>query len=96
MNVYIVNAETGEYQDRQTWNVCVYTTKEQADDHARLANEYITKAQEMDYEARGEYADNNPYDPQCWVDSATGTHYSVQEILLVRHVDEYADLAGTY
>lgn len=42
-NVYVVLGESVEYSDRVDWVVAVFSTEEQAMDHARRANEYQAK-----------------------------------------------------
>lgn len=68
--VYLVMGSTGEYSDRTEWCVAVYTNREQAELHAKLAYEHLKQF----CEARG-----------------IGVKYSVEELPLMRHVDEYLE-----
>lgn len=82
--IYVVTGETGDFSDHTQWNVAAYVDKEAAEQHARLAKEFIVKAKRPLSEVKSPY------------DSAMDTlyilpKYYVEEIEIVRHVDEYQD-----
>lgn len=86
---YIVHGKTDEYSDRCEWLVAAYSTKEQAEAHCKLAQEWVDKLDYYDYENPLK-AEHNPYDPGCSLDY-TGTQYTVIELPEVRHPDEYLE-----
>lgn len=95
MNLYLVIASTGEFSGHTQWEVAVYPEKEQAQQHADLANAWF-----KDLSKRGIYRWENewkqetkscPYD-QLASQSQDEIHYSVEEIPFIRHVDEYTEL----
>jgi cytochrome c len=82
--IYLVVGETGEYSDHTQWNVAAYVDKEAAEQHKRLAQDFLETADSP-------YADiKSPYDNYKYLWSK-GTKYYVEEIAVVRHVDEYQE-----
>src|ERR1700738_4395740 len=81
------------------WDVAVYTSKEAADKHADLANEWIADyAKRTEMDAGGFISlEVNPYDPIYGVlpkFRARHFRYTVSEIQLCRHVDEFLENIG--
>jgi hypothetical protein len=91
--LYVVVGETGEYADSRNWNVVGYTDKNLAEQHAKLANDLMQEGrpQHLSHADRSEFLKSFPYDNEPSVDTLTGTTYSVAEIPLVAHVDEYIE-----
>ena len=90
-SVFLVVGKCGEYSDWRTWYVAAYPTKEAAEQHAALVNCYTEeKCKGVDWEEREAAAKDNPYDSNCQSDY-TGTTYSVEEVKLFVHVDQYQE-----
>lgn len=82
--IYLVVGETGEYSEHRQWNVATYAEKEAAEQHKRLAQEYLKTA-------NSPYAIiKSPYDNYEYLHNKC-TKYYVEEVDLIRHVDEYQD-----
>lgn len=79
-NAWIVVGSTGEYSDFICWNVCAYTSKSKAEDHAEKADQWERGLEKARMEAgisRWEISkEDNPYDPGGRRDY-TGTFYTV-------------------
>lgn len=93
MKVYIVYSIHRHLELIFKHNLCIYTSKEQAKEHAKLANEWNQKyhglvASEMSLEQLTAIRNGNPYDHI----HNTYSEYKIEEIDLVRHVDEYQEL----
>lgn len=91
--LYVVVGETGEYGDSREWFVAAYTDKERAEDHAKRATAAMerSKPHTLLYMERARFKETFPYDNDCQIDQLTRTTYSVAEIPLVAHVDEYIE-----
>lgn len=89
--IYLVVGDTGELSDHTQWFVAAYTEKEQAEQHAQLANQAVKGIEDLEWNAQDQARANNHYDRGCKV-YYTGTKYRVQAVPLVRHVDEYLEL----
>lgn len=87
--VYVVYGSTGEYSDHTEWTIAVYTTEEQAKDHAARATKWVKENIDY-YDSDYDKSKTNPYDPSCRV-GYTGTEYDVLKVPYVRHVDEYLE-----
>jgi len=84
-SIFIVRGDNGEsYSDHDDWDVAAYTTREMAELHAELANEFIKSKKLGPYEQA-----RNPYDGGNTV--MLNYSYGVFEIPLVRHVDEFLE-----
>lgn len=85
--VHVVMGTTGEYSDRTEWPVVAYPSAEQAQEHVRLATEWMQKNCDphklyaLGYLERAEWrkANTNPYDPSMEVDY-TGTTWFTYEV----------------
>jgi hypothetical protein len=77
--IYLVEGETGEYEDRFTWNVCAFTEEEDAMKMVETMNDIAAEI------GNGRQALNsqikNPYDTDMSVDT-TGVSYSYYPIEL--------------
>jgi len=86
--VYIVQGETGEYDDAQNWYVAVYLDKKAADHACRELNDWCVRNRVGDdcHERDSlSYAERQklqcPFDPN-WRASAYGMSYAVVEVPL--------------
>lgn len=88
MKIYIVCGMTGEYSDSFDWNVCAYTDKNIAEEHARkamLRGKEIQKSNQRYYRPKhGE----NQFDVEMSMDY-TGTEYTVNEVDLLDSEADY-------
>ena len=82
-SVFVVLGSTGEYSDHMEWNVAAYITREEAEQHRDLANEYARFVLTW----TGLKDIKNPYDPNATVDCIV--EYLVNEVKLFVHVDEF-------
>jgi len=91
---YLVVGHAGEYPEDWQWTVAAYTTREQAEEHCRKANEAVVGW-------RRKSALKQIIDPEAWdrgslaPGSESPPWYEVEEVPLVRHVDEYAETLGS-
>jgi hypothetical protein len=85
-SVFVVVGSTGEYSDHMEWNIAAYITKEEAEQHRDLANEFAKGKEKLDWREQEKL--KNPYDPDMKIDY-TGTRYYVNEVKLFVHVDEF-------
>lgn len=96
-NVYLVTGSTGEYSDHSEWVVAAYPYFEQAEQHAKLANDQLREAGlhadagRVNRSEGKEFVGKFSLDRDCHIDY-TGTVYVVQVIPMVAHVDEYMEL----
>lgn len=74
--IYLVVGDTGEYSDHTQWNVCYYTNRKDAEEHARKAN---VRAKELRPDRWKPGRGANQYDPNMRLDY-TGTSYGVEEV----------------
>ena len=82
MTVYVVEGNTGEYEDRFDWIVKAFTSKDRAEDLARELNILVKNSgRDMSYEDRDNLQNmiRENLDPNCYVEY-TGTYYSIKEI----------------
>lgn len=80
MKIYIVEGNTGEYDDYRCWPVHAYADETKAKEHADNAQNWLTDyGPERWRKERWDVAPKNPYDPNMYVDY-TGTKYSVYSI----------------
>jgi len=89
-SIWFVIGSTGEYSDHSSWSVAAYTEEDTAKQHAELANLYVKDTKSLDWEERSDLSKHNPYDKDCRIDY-TGAEYTVQEIPLCLHVDDYQE-----
>jgi len=90
--IYLVVGDTGAYSDYTQWNVCYYHDQEQAELHARLANDWLRgqklhltqESRMIPYEDRQDV--KNPFDSACEIDY-TGTNYFVEEVAEGTHAN---------
>ncbi len=97
--IWLVVGDTGEYSDHTTWNVAAYPEKEVAEQHAKLANEWLKEKNIHkddgggDWEARDEVNKEhlNPYDQSGVALNYNGGRYFVEEVSVFLHVDDYRE-----
>ena len=98
--IYIVVGESGSYEDRSQWEVCAYSNKTLAKDHARKAKAFADqKAREIDevwrnddlsdedqlYKVKEINETVSPYDPVI-VRFEDDTEYMVVPVKLLNRV----------
>jgi hypothetical protein len=83
--IYLVVGGTSEYSDsdHDQWNVAAYVDIGAAEQHAKMANDFLRGKPAYEYL-------NSPYDNRSGL-YAYHTKYIVEEVEIVRHVDEYQD-----
>lgn len=78
--IWIVEGNTGEYDNRRNWTVCAYPTKSSAEKHVKMAQ---AEADRLEASRSELYRcqEKNPYDPDMSMDF-NGTEYSCYKIEL--------------
>ncbi len=88
--IYLVKGECGDYSDWETWIVATYADKESAELHSNNANARNKEIGGEDRDVRGRYI--NQYDHLH--PHNLESMYSVVEVKLFTHPDEYLEAHG--
>jgi hypothetical protein len=98
--VHVVIATMGSHSDRVEWCVAAYPEKELADQHRKLAHDdyrQLLKKYDEDYNEDVYHAalyDTHISSGEFYV-SSYGIDYTVVDVPIIRHVDEYLELFPT-
>lgn len=99
--VYVVVGMTGEYEDRDAWNVAAYPDRDVAELHAKMANDGWIAERDRVYALEGydfwgtddkeEFLKTFPWD-RGGLCSYTDNVYKVIEVPFCLHPDQYIDM----
>lgn len=90
-DVYVIEGQTGEYSDRQSWSVAAFLAEEHAQEFCDKLNAWCKEKRiaksNYDYEAADELRDQKTWSFNCPLDPGlcvyyTGTSYLVYKIPL--------------
>ena len=86
MKIYIVWGETGEYEDRESWNVKAFIHKQAAEEFRESCQIFADSLVSNDHPKKVKANGHLSPDPYFYMDY-TGTKYSIEKLELI--TDEF-------